>query len=113
MKELIRGHSYMLDNLKDPGKTALEFYMDPDFHNGDHLKGPSTQEVLRACIARVKALDQEKPAPENKDIIHHLRQAIIGHEVRALRVALEQGDYDVEWLTTNENGHVFTIGGML
>lgn len=75
MKEILPGHVYELDNLKSPHKTHLTFHMDPAIHKHS-LNGPSTQEVLRACIARVKHLDSEQPAQENPAILRALREAI-------------------------------------
>jgi hypothetical protein len=105
MKELIVGHSYSLDNLKDPGETVLTFYMDPALHDGEHHSGPSTQEVIRACIARTQALHQEKPHPFNALIIEHLRKSLAYFEMRALLLHIEKG-FSIEKLPTNSEGHI-------
>lgn len=109
MKEKILGHTYELDNLKSDGITELRFYRDPKLHDGRSQRGPSTQEVIRACIARVKALDEEAPAPENREILNSLRRAIIFFEVRALRRSLEKAVFGVETLSTGDDGHVFFL----
>lgn len=108
MIEIVKGHTYMLQNLKSAESTELKFYMDPLIHGGDAQDGPSTQEVIRACIARVKALDAERPGPENTAIIEHLRQAIILHELRALRLKLN-GDPYMETIMVGRDGHVFVL----
>jgi len=83
MKELVKGHLYELDNLKLPGTTRLHFYLDGEIHNCSSFAGPSTQEVLRACISRVKRLNEEKPHELNDSIVDHLREAILLFECRA------------------------------
>lgn len=105
MRELTKGHIYELDNLKTGGTTQLGFYMDPALHDGIGLHGPSTQEVIRACIARVIALDEEKPHPFNAQIIEHLRKSIALFEVRALLLHIEEG-FPIETLPTNTKGHI-------
>lgn len=107
--EVVPGHTYKLQNLKGAGTTTLRFYMDPVLHSGKSQEGPSTQEVLRACIARVKALDAEQPAVENADIIEHLRAAIRGFELRALRVKMERDPEGVEALAVSSQGHIFEL----
>ena len=107
MIPLKAGHKYSLKNLKDKGDTLLTFYCDPKI-NGVRYKGPSTQEVLRACIDRVKFLEGQVSAPENIDILFHLRSAIILFEYRALRRRVEKGD-EIETITTNKDGHIFNV----
>lgn len=105
MREIIPGHLYELRNLKDVGTTELAFYMDPKLHDGMSQNGPSTQEVLRVCIARVKALDTEKPHPFNAQIIRHLRHAIALHECRAILRSVEKGAV-IEDLPVTPDGHI-------
>jgi hypothetical protein len=106
MKTLIPGHEYQLDNLKGEGSTFFTFFMDPALHNGHHLSGPSTQEVIRMCIARVKSLNKEKPWWGNKFIVYHLRMALILFEIRALIQKVKKGQ-SVENYPTQEDGHIF------
>lgn len=105
MKELIKGHSYQLDNLRGPGTTDLDFFMDPDLHNGQRQEGPSMQEVLRAIIARIKALDEEQPFELNKEAIQHGRAMIAIFEARVLIRKVEKGQLDPEDLPVGEDGH--------
>lgn len=108
MRELVKGHLYSLQNLKGDGFTSLAFYMDPSLHQGQTCAGPSTQEVLRACIARVIALDAEQPALENEVILSHLRGALVQFELRAFRRALEKVAHP-ERLAVAPNSHVFFL----
>lgn len=106
MRVIDPGHVYELDCLKDEGTVRLQFYKDPEIHHGVHMGGPSTQEVIRACIERVQSLDKEKPWDGNQGIITHLRMALIGFEIRALERAVEKGEA-VELLPVNSRGHLF------
>lgn len=107
MKELIAGHKYELDNLHDnETKSVLTFYMDPALHKGQELVGPSTQEVLRACVMRVIALDKEEPNPINRNILQKLRECIGLFEARAVMRLAEKG-YATENIPTLDNGHWF------
>lgn len=109
MKVLDAGHCYELDNLKNEGVTILQFYKDPGLHNGKGASGPSTQEVIRACIERVQSLNEEKPWEGNNRIIRHLRMALIDFEIRALERAVEKGEA-VENYPVNERGHICGSG---
>lgn len=106
MRVIDPGHTYELERLKGEGSEILRFYKDPEIHGGDGQSGPSTQEVIRACISRVQSLNKEKPWKGNERIIEHLRLALIGFECRALERAAEKGEA-VELLPVNSQGHVF------
>ena len=105
MKEVVPGHVYELDNLHSEHKTHLSFYQDPRLHEGHKINGPSTQEVIRACIARVKYLETEQPAEENPAILRALRKAIMLFELRAKRRQLEKVRA-IDELPVDERGHV-------
>jgi hypothetical protein len=105
MRAIDPGHLYELDNLKNPGYSQLQFYKDAELHEGDGWEGPSTQEVIRACIDRVKVLNEEKPWEGNELIIAHLRSALIGFEIRALERAVEKGEAVEAW-PVNGLGHL-------
>ncbi|HSW91776.1 MAG TPA: hypothetical protein VLG09_03970 [Candidatus Saccharimonadales bacterium] len=107
MKILVPGHHYLLDNLKQDGETELQFYQDGFIHDRT-IAGPSTQEVLRACIDRVNELDKEKPWELNYEIIHHLRMAIALFEMRALYYKVEKG-WQIENTPCGEDGHIWLI----
>lgn len=106
MIEVDSGHIYLLDNLKGEGYSELRFHKDAEIH-GMGQAGPSTQEVLRACIARVKHLHREQPHPVNDEIISHLRSAIIGFERRALERKLAKST--VEQINVGPDGHIFSL----
>lgn len=105
MKELDPGHRYALANLRGSGVTVLQFFKDAALHDGDGADGPSTQEVLRACIARVKSLNSERPWDGNAAIVDHLRMAIALFEARALLRKTEKG-LPIECLPTAADGHI-------
>lgn len=78
------------------------FFKDPKIHGEGH-NGALNQEVLRVLIDRVKYLEQELPSPENETILHHLRCALIEHEVRALRRKNEKGKIKPENMQIDED----------
>jgi len=107
MQEKIKGHTYELENLKSSGFSELKFFMDPRLHNGRHQEGPSTQEVIRACIAKVNSLNEEKSHSVNSEIVLHLRKAIALFEIRALELSVAKG-MEIEKIPTNSKGHIWT-----
>lgn len=92
MDEIIKGHLMRLRNLKGSGTTDMPFYMDPALHDGQSQEGPSTQEYMRGVIARIKALDDEKPHYVNALLIRHARWMIKLFETRALERKFEKGE---------------------
>jgi hypothetical protein len=107
MREIDPGHVYELDNLKGEGTTTLRFYRDPAIH-GFAQDGPSTQEVMRAVIARVRQLDREKPHPVNTEIIRRAREIIALFEVRALMMKVEKNNLplSIEEYPVGRDGHL-------
>lgn len=106
MKVLDPGHRFLLDNLESNTKTVLQFMKDPSLHNGEGADGPTCQEVLRAIISRVQALDQEKHWAGNADIIFHGRMMIAGFEARALIRHVEKDGLEIESLPVASDGHI-------
>lgn len=51
--------------------------------NVGHYPGTNLQEVLRACISRVKYLDKQLPHEGNMEVLFHLRKAMMELELRA------------------------------
>jgi len=51
--------------------------------NVGHFPGTNIQEVIRACIDRIKYLNHQEPCGENQWIISHLREALVLLEQRA------------------------------
>ena len=105
MRVLVPGHRYALKNLKGPGETILQFFQDPDLHDGERCEGPSSQEVIRALIDRVRSLDEEKRWAGNDAIVSHLRQAFAGFEARALLQKAAKG-VPLESFEVDQDGHL-------
>lgn len=105
MRVIDPGSEYELDNLKCPGHTTLVFFKDSKIHGDGHV-GPSTQEVMRAVIHRVKVLDSEKPWSGNAEIIQKAREIIALFEMRALYYKVAKGDLEIENLPVGLDGHV-------
>jgi hypothetical protein len=110
VKVLKSGHRYALQNLKGEGSTILQFYQDPDLHDGERVEGPSTQEVIRAVIERVQELDREKPWEGNSAIIQKAREMLVLFEVRALLRKVEKGELAIESLPMGADGHIIIQG---
>lgn len=106
MRVLVPGHRYALANLVGDGETILQFYQDPELHEGHGVDGPSCQEVLRAIIDRVQELDGELPWAGNAAIIHDLRHALAGFEARALVRRVEKDGLAIELVPVDKDGHL-------
>lgn len=108
MKVLVPGHRYELTNLKANGSSILQFHQDGFIH-GETIDGPSTQEVIRACIDRVKELDKEKHWDRNHEIIQHGKMMIAEFEMRALYYKVLKGGFAIENMPVEEDGHIWLI----
>lgn len=105
MKILDSGHVFLLDDNKANTKTnKLIFYKDSKIHKSGH-NGTTNQEVLRALISRVLYLDKQIPCDVNKEIIFHLRKALILHEIRHLNRLIEKS-LPVENIEVQKSGHI-------
>ena len=88
MEVLDPGHLYALNILDGEGVEVLRFVKreGSDYPgNADAYAGTNLQEVLRACIDRVKYLNAQISDPSNALVIEHLREAIRLLEERAAR----------------------------
>ena len=104
MKIIEEGHLYHLDSLDGDHEQVLRFVK--RFRGKDNYSGTTNQEVIRVLIDRVKFLHEEKPWELNKDIIHHLRMALVLHEARALLRKSEKGEIFPESVLINPiDGH--------
>jgi hypothetical protein len=86
MKVIDAGHKYALVHLDGSGEEILTFVKreGPGFPgNVGSYPGTNLQEVLRACIDRVKYLDGQVPSFHNKRILSHLRDCLRLLEERA------------------------------
>jgi hypothetical protein len=112
MKVIDPGHSYLLSNIPPDTKTTyppvlkgqiIEFVK--RFRGDDNHEGTLNQELLRVLIDRVKFLDKEVPWEGNKEILYHLRMALVLHESRALFRKVEKGDLLPEEVVISNDGH--------
>lgn len=104
MRELVPGHQYELDCLKSKTRIKFKFFRDPALHKIGWV-GPSTQEVLRMCIARTKSLNAELPWWGNHLIITFLRGAIFLFEIRAIFRKAKKAN-GIENAKTGPDGHI-------
>ena len=108
MKTLELGHHFTLTSLDGELEQHLVFVkrvgiMYPG--NGpDPHPGTTTQEVLRALIARLKYVNNQIPCAETQAAIHHLRSAILLMEIRAKR----RKDKTLDVLLIEEIEHIDT-----
>ncbi len=95
MKVLDPGHAFELDCLSgingeqcSETRTLHFVKREGDNYPGNvrSYSGPTTQEVMRALIARTQYVGQQQYFPENEMVIGLLRQALWLLEVRAARV---------------------------
>jgi len=90
LKVVDPGHTYGMRIIDGQGWMPLVFVKrddPPEKYPGNegHYPGVIIQEVLRALIDRVKYLDNQVSAPENDDILIHLRESFWSLERRAHR----------------------------
>ena len=90
MKVLDAGHKYELEHLDGDDHQKIVFVK--RFRGADNHQGTNNQELLRVLIDRVEFLDKEIPWEGNKEILHHLRMALVLHESRALMRKVQKGD---------------------
>ena len=83
--------------------------------NVGHHSGTIIQEVLRACIDRIKYVDNQIPSEHNQKVLYDLRHAIMELEIRA---ALRHGggmsfvELDtIEDQPVGKNGHLLQGAG--
>lgn len=113
------GHTYALDRLDGLGDQELRFVKREGAKfpgNVGHYPGTNLQEVLRACIDRVKYLDHQVQCRENLLILEHLRSCIRLLEERAAKRHGREPDVrmygiltsdPIEWLPTCPKcGHI-------
>lgn len=104
MKIVHEGHKYKLNSLDGEAKVELTFVR--RFRGEDNYSGTTNQEVLRVLIDRVEFLDKEMPWDGNKEILKHLRMALVLHESRALVRKVEKDEIKPELVKcTDKDGH--------
>lgn len=108
MKIIEPGHVYELDYLDAPPHVSGDPEQRLVFVNrepGHEHPGTQTQEVLRALIDRTYHCDHCMPHELNAMIVHHLRMALVFHEMRALERKAEKGFYAPEEVKVGSDGH--------
>ena len=107
MKVIKPGHRYIIDELDAPdGAPETSMIQFVDRGHGRNEQGTTCQELLRVLIDRVKFLESELHWERNKEIIFHLRKALLLFEVRALERKLEKNQILPENLWVNSvDGH--------
>ena len=106
MKIHKNGHVYELAHL---GGNNTQFLSFVDRGHGCDNQGTTNQEVLKALINRVKFLHNEKPHEVNAKILHHLRMALVLHEVRAIEQKVIKGTLLPENVEVNEKDLHFKL----
>lgn len=113
MKIIEPGHVYQLNELdlgeqRQSSQTLTFVNREP----GTEHPGTQTQEVLRALIDRTYHCDNCMPHELNSFIIHHLRMALVYHEMRALERKAEKGYYQPELVGVDHDGHFALATGL-
>lgn len=116
MKETEQGHTYELQVLD---AEAINLVHNLIFvkregkgypGNRGHHSGTNIQEVLRACIRRVKYLNSQIACTENEGVLLCLKQALYWLEVRAARQHGRELIIDMSWIEDmpfcNKCGHI-------
>jgi hypothetical protein len=113
MKVLDPGHCYLLDVLDGDAPEELTFVKrvgDKYPGNTDAYSGTTLQEVLRACIDRVKYVNAQIPDFNNNDVLYHLRATILALEQRAYvrhGILCDLLITEIEDLPVNSHGHLW------
>lgn len=115
MKIIEPGHIYELNWLDEddlPKTEELKYQIrlskQLTFVNrepGHEHPGTQVQEVLRALIDRTFHCDYCMPHELNAMIIHHLRMALVYHEMRAMERKTEKGLINPENIVVGKDGH--------
>jgi hypothetical protein len=85
------GHRYQLNTLDGDVNEVLTFVKrdspaEKYPGNTGHYAGTTTQEVLRACLDRIRYVNNQIPDDDNLLVIQGLRQCITALERRAARL---------------------------
>lgn len=89
MVEMDPGHLFRLDALDGADKVWLRFVKrQGDKYPGNHTSysGTTTQEVLRAVVARLRYVYSQAPCVETAGAIDHAEKALVALERRAARL---------------------------
>ncbi len=106
MKVIDEGHKYHLKTLDGIESDVEKLTFVRRFRDSDNYPGTTNQEVLRALINRVEFLNDEVPWEGNKEILKHLRMALVLHESRALMRKVEKDQLKPELVKcADKDGH--------
>ena len=120
MKTLDAGHTYLLDSIDGDIQQTLTFVKREGSGypgNVGHYPGTIVQEVLRACIDRLKYVDNQIPNMANELCLSHLRSAIFNLENRAAqrhgkKLIITRTEFNkIETLPVGKNGHLLCGAG--
>lgn len=123
MKEIDAGHVFQLRKLdvpepKEDGVCCPVSFLTFVKREGEkypgnvgHHPGTTTQEVIRALIARTKYVDKQNPAIENQTVLAGLEAAILALEVRAARLHNRPADFSLAEVVSGDTaclkcGHI-------
>jgi hypothetical protein len=120
MEVIDPGHFYALASLDGNDEVEwLQFVKrEGEGYPGNvgHHPGTIIQEVLRACIDRVKYVDNQIPDERNRPVIDSLRTALYYLEVRAAerhgkKLPEDLNFHKIEELPVGKNGHFLCGAG--
>lgn len=104
MDIISKGHYYKLATLDGEVDQHLKFVK--RFRGAENHAGTINQEVLRVLIDRVQFLNDEIQWDGNKEILKHLRMALVLHEARALMRKVDKDELKPELVKTSpDDGH--------
>lgn len=104
MRVVEPGHIYEFHTLDGDGKPETLTFVNRE--PGQEHAGTQTQEVLRGLIDRTMHCDNCLRWPLNDLIIHHMRMALVLHEMRGLERKSEKGIIRPECVPISlEDGH--------
>lgn len=84
------GNRYLVSGLNAATPKFMEVVFQSGHHSTDGLNGLTNEMLLYILKDRIQYLDACVPAPENKDAMRHIDQAIVALEQRMKR-RLEEG----------------------
>ncbi len=115
MKIIEPGHVYHLNFLDVPPMYDLDddrpelpsnLLTFVNREEGHQHPGTQVQEVLRALIDRTYHCDNCMPHELNAMIVHHLRMALVFHEMRAMERKVERNGIHIETYPVGTDGHI-------
>jgi len=113
------GHRYKLTTIDGDIDQILQFVKrEGEGYPGNfgHYPGTIIQEVLRACIDRVKYVNNQIPDTRNQPVIDSLRTALYYLELRAAerhgkKLPESLNFHELELLPVGKNGHLLCGAG--